>query len=122
MYRFVVVMYLFFFFFFQAEDGIRDLTVTGVQTCALPILVSTWAGSNPAFIASRFQNARTIRPLPINSTSASANSNYDKSPAELAGCGPRSRAAGCCLQRLVQIASRQLDERSQAEENAGRET
>src|SRR2546430_7791607 len=26
------------FFFFQAEDGIRDLTVTGVQTCALPIL------------------------------------------------------------------------------------
>src|SRR2546430_7152901 len=30
-----------YFFFFQAEDGIRDLTVTGVQTCALPI-------SNPA--------------------------------------------------------------------------
>src|SRR5256886_5192381 len=28
---------IFFFFFFQAEDGIRDLTVTGVQTCALPI-------------------------------------------------------------------------------------
>src|SRR5256886_7716143 len=26
-----------FVFFFQAEDGIRDLTVTGVQTCALPI-------------------------------------------------------------------------------------
>src|SRR5438094_2602597 len=28
---------LIFFFFFQAEDGIRDRTVTGVQTCALPI-------------------------------------------------------------------------------------
>src|SRR2546430_13956798 len=28
-----------FIFFFQAEDGIRDLTVTGVQTCALPISV-----------------------------------------------------------------------------------
>src|SRR2546430_4428945 len=28
---------MFLFFFFQAEDGIRDLTVTGVQTCALPI-------------------------------------------------------------------------------------
>src|SRR2546422_3586254 len=28
---------LFFFFFFQAEDGIRDVAVTGVQTCALPI-------------------------------------------------------------------------------------
>src|SRR5207249_5564556 len=28
----------YFFFFFQAEDGIRDRNVTGVQTCALPIL------------------------------------------------------------------------------------
>src|SRR2546430_2823544 len=28
------------FFFFQAEDGIRDLTVTGVQTCALPIFMT----------------------------------------------------------------------------------
>src|SRR2546427_8837919 len=37
----ILSMYLYlssiFFFFFQAEDGIRDLTVTGVQTCALPI-------------------------------------------------------------------------------------
>src|SRR2546430_10269520 len=31
------------FFFFQAEDGIRDLTVTGVQTCALPILFGVLA-------------------------------------------------------------------------------
>src|SRR2546427_4042558 len=40
-YRFIfyvrVSYCVFFFFFFQAEDGIRDLTVTGVQTCALPI-------------------------------------------------------------------------------------
>src|SRR3712207_9046048 len=28
---------MFYFFFFQAEDGIRDIGVTGVQTCALPI-------------------------------------------------------------------------------------
>src|SRR5256884_3859101 len=43
-----------FFFFFQAEDGIRDVAVTGVQTCALPILLcgqvglagSTKVGSN----------------------------------------------------------------------------
>ena len=41
---FVVVFVFFFFFFFfcfffffQAEDGIRDTSVTGVQTCALPI-------------------------------------------------------------------------------------
>src|SRR6266699_5481616 len=42
---------LLFFFFFQAEDGIRDADVTGVQTCALPIspartsaLARTWPG------------------------------------------------------------------------------
>src|SRR2546425_6432737 len=45
-----------FFFFFQAEDGIRDKLVTGVQTCALPILLqvsdneeikegSSWSGA-----------------------------------------------------------------------------
>src|SRR2546429_3617465 len=33
-----IFLCLFFFFFFQAEDGIRDVAVTGVQTCALPIL------------------------------------------------------------------------------------
>src|SRR5689334_23466061 len=34
---FLIFYFLSFFFFFQAEDGIRDGTVTGVQTCALPI-------------------------------------------------------------------------------------
>src|SRR3990170_5502393 len=33
----IVVLSCFLFFFFQAEDGIRDDLVTGVQTCALPI-------------------------------------------------------------------------------------
>ena len=32
------ILFYFLFFFFQAEDGIRDRNVTGVQTCALPIL------------------------------------------------------------------------------------
>src|SRR6267143_3972966 len=55
-----MVFYVFYrkliivFFFFQAEDGIRDGTVTGVQTCALPILagqitnVSTHVDASPA--------------------------------------------------------------------------
>src|SRR5207237_6430787 len=34
-----------FFFFFQAEDGIRDSSVTGVQTCALPIFFFAFAGA-----------------------------------------------------------------------------
>src|SRR2546430_3533564 len=37
---------VFLVFFFQAEDGIRDLTVTGVQTCALPIWTSGWRGEH----------------------------------------------------------------------------
>src|SRR2546430_10917457 len=39
---------VYIFFFFQAEDGIRDLTVTGVQTCALPICCAEtgpWRGT-----------------------------------------------------------------------------
>src|SRR6266576_1440736 len=36
----------FFFFFFQAEDGIRVLYVTGVQTCALPIYQLHWPDSS----------------------------------------------------------------------------
>src|SRR6266540_2973808 len=37
-------VFFFFFFFFQAEDGIRDRDVTGVQTCALPILTAGEGG------------------------------------------------------------------------------
>src|SRR5207249_9458950 len=36
----MLFMYFFIFFFFQAEDGIRDRNVTGVQTCALPIYLA----------------------------------------------------------------------------------
>src|SRR5438132_9928837 len=36
-YEFKLYILIVFFFFFQAEDGIRDHCVTGVQTCALPI-------------------------------------------------------------------------------------
>src|SRR2546421_4698039 len=39
-----------FFFFFQAEDGIRDLIVTGVQTCALPISL-LWLNLRKALVA-----------------------------------------------------------------------
>src|SRR3989475_661576 len=43
----VSLRFVCFFFFFQAEDGIRDLTVTGVQTCALPIsVIQSFFGSS----------------------------------------------------------------------------
>src|SRR6266513_5106607 len=52
---------MFFFFFFQAEDGIRDRNVTGVQTCALPISEATGPG------AVRWRMRSWRRKLPIES-------------------------------------------------------
>src|SRR2546426_7229360 len=42
------VCFISFFFFFQAEDGIRDYKVTGVQTCALPISPLAHEAGEPA--------------------------------------------------------------------------
>src|SRR5690349_23066094 len=49
---------IFFFFFFQAEDGIRDLYVTGVQTCALPISMRITVLLWPVLIWVSFRLAR----------------------------------------------------------------
>src|SRR2546430_5306751 len=48
------------FFFFQAEDGIRDLTVTGVQTCALPI-----SSLKLNMLTSPFHTKALAREIPI---------------------------------------------------------
>src|SRR6476469_3725559 len=53
-------MYI-FVFFFQAEDGIRDTSVTGVQTCALPIFLR---GTDPVVV--NHPNIETkLRPRPL---------------------------------------------------------
>src|SRR2546430_5608255 len=52
------------FFFFQAEDGIRDLTVTGVQTCALPIFTIGIDGACTEAAKHRDERCpRHLRPL-----------------------------------------------------------
>src|SRR5207237_5314914 len=58
-------------FFFQAEDGIRDSSVTGVQTCALPISTGASAGSCGGGTAYRCGGKNTIirhrtRPTPTS--------------------------------------------------------
>src|SRR5260370_29623149 len=52
-------------FFFQAEDGIRDSSVTGVQTCALPILSMNGACCSTAHVLIRSYNRPGI-PSPCN--------------------------------------------------------
>src|SRR5207302_7525317 len=55
----VYLLFVFcFFFFFQAEDGIRDFHVTGVQTCALPIS----SKSAPSRSATRAVALRALKP------------------------------------------------------------
>src|SRR5687768_17707580 len=49
-------------FFFQAEDGIRDVAVTGVQTCALPISLVRVAGVSEGHAADRRTNRRGHQP------------------------------------------------------------
>src|SRR6266540_2784965 len=68
---FVVIVVFVFFFFFQAEDGIRDRDVTGVQTCALPIfrrvatggLLATTVVFAAAVVAGSGVAAATAKPV-----------------------------------------------------------
>src|SRR5438309_5997790 len=55
----------FYFFFFQAEDGIRDGTVTGVQTYALPICALSIGSRGDALVPVRL-------PVPVRMNPASA--------------------------------------------------
>src|SRR3989475_7051902 len=55
-----------FFFFFQAEDGIRDLTVTGVQTCALPISFWDWHPTRrEMIIGTRFGDSQQLHQVKL---------------------------------------------------------
>src|SRR5205085_7997728 len=67
-----------FFFFFQAEDGIRDLTVTGVQTCALPI--------------------STGRLVAIPPTRGTCRTTQPFSPV-FSGVAPQARKGLCCARK-----------------------
>src|SRR5690606_25345486 len=55
-------IFVFLVFFFQAEDGIRDFHVTGVQTCALPIS-RPFAGATPEVMAANAEKAKVASAL-----------------------------------------------------------
>src|SRR2546422_693109 len=62
------------FFFFQAEDGIRDVAVTGVQTCALPISVKR---SRSTFFISNSLEPRTRKAISLCQISVARPSSAD---------------------------------------------
>src|SRR5687768_18465220 len=51
---------MFFCFFFQAEDGIRDVAVTGVQTCALPIYAEDYTDAEIKSIFSKIRSGKEL--------------------------------------------------------------
>src|SRR5207302_8372910 len=81
----------YFFFFFQAEDGIRDFHVTGVQTCALPIyfpgLISSW----PAQIASWLPSRSCLMEVRTKMPSAAISTGSARSEERRVGKECRSR-------------------------------
>src|SRR4030066_1462077 len=64
------LFFVVFFFFFQAEDGIRDSSVTGVQTCALPISVR----EGKAYAVLHTSSLSSLKALFTSSTEASSSS------------------------------------------------
>src|SRR3989442_7561832 len=63
-------MFRIYFFFFQAEDGIRDADVTGVQTCALPIYLRSQHGYSRRVLRELAQNPK--RPVILITTGGGA--------------------------------------------------
>src|SRR2546421_4824656 len=71
------------FFFFQAEDGIRDLIVTGVQTCALPISELTGSARRSP------HRGRPLRPLPAFLYRGHGGRRHDRAPPHRSTAEPR---------------------------------
>src|SRR5258708_13592752 len=91
------------FFFFQAEDGIRDDLVTGVQTCALPIY--GWTGSTIAGFSSPLETSRPPRLKPPTMP-ARRNRLSPRDSNQLASGVPgavQSRATRLALEQLQKL-------------------
>src|SRR2546429_4898151 len=87
------------FFFFQAEDGIRDVAVTGVQTCALPIfaffLCVLWLGcvgrrGNQAEYGSQ-ESGKTEHPRSVVHKKSASHGSVSRLNAEIGRASCRER-------------------------------
>src|SRR5205809_1649979 len=96
-----------FIFFFQAEDGIRDVAVTGVQTCALPIWAcrspsGVWPWTNVLISAlvhpngrmSLARSARVLRTIPATAQAWRVGANGQIGRASCRGRGGRGVVGG----------------------------
>src|SRR5437763_10880715 len=92
---FRIVRFFFFFFFFQAEDGIRDTSVTGVQTCALPIFAVSSSNRNSASAL-----VSSVLPTPVGPR------NRNEPIGRLGSCRP-ARARRTALDKIGRASCRE---------------
>src|SRR5205085_1454629 len=103
-------MIVFFFFFFQAEDGIRDLTVTGVQTCALPIW-SKIDGTRESMVTLEeqhfaFANGLQLTPKTIVNRRTGVSVSYP----QITSSGPLPAGAQAFNRRILALAQKKIGE------------
>src|SRR5436190_20236627 len=104
-------MFFYLFFFFQAEDGIRDHCVTGVQTCALPISVGCLLTGSPPecpqFIAgkTRDEPEKWGTPLTFAPLALPAECSLDPAPRS-AENGPGPGGSRCARRVPARAAGR----------------
>src|SRR5690554_7251869 len=86
-----VIVVSFFFFFFQAEDGIRDADVSGVQTCALPIFEILEDRLNRTFL---YKECRNGQEKEIGKVSVTLFNNKGKPDIEIDDSRSEERRVG----------------------------
>src|SRR5437016_9018279 len=88
-------------FFFQAEDGIRDWSVTGVQTCALPILLAAFH-THPLIILGNqvYPNWFYEAPLILHGKSSAARVEWMISILERTRAAQREIGRASCRERV----------------------
>src|SRR5260370_22938774 len=83
-----------FFFFFQAEDGIRYSSVTGVQTCALPIFRDLGSRAGDAPSRPEPESVPVAEPVPVPAGASPAREPRSRTPRRRRGRGGRDRKSG----------------------------
>src|SRR5437868_13888245 len=104
-----------FFFFFQAEDGIRDRNVTGVQTCALPILRSSSRLETPGCLRRASSNVSTSRSRAIGGRLMRSSSALMKAMSNDALRSEERRVGKECRSRWWRAYEKKKSERRSAE-------
>src|SRR6266849_9193534 len=88
--------------FFQAEDGIRDPLVTGVQTCALPISSGPWVRARWHVVRrGELPSVRVARPAHRNRMGTPRRSRFARGPATRGS--PARRTAGAVVDRSSRL-------------------